>query len=606
MKLFSIKVVAFLGGFSWSLMGATLPKDLKWETPEAPELIADPEAKPGGIIRLPMATYPLTLRTVGPDSNTVLYGALLGNNLSLVSFHPNNDKPIAMMATSWAFGKDGKTVFYKLNKNARWSDGKPVTADDYVFSVKFYRSKNIQAPFYNTYYTEQLSDIVKYDSHTIAVILPNPKPNMLYNTSMSPLPKHFYKGDVPKDFVTKYNWKAAPNTGPYYVDERKMKKGKTVTFVRKSNWWAASMPFFKNRFNVKKVIFKVVREETIQWEHFKKGLLDYFVMSGALYWHERSKIDIFKKGYARKMEFYNDQPRMAFGIWLNTSYPLFKDKRVREAVAYASNMDKVINTILRKEAVRMNSTTHGYGKFTNPNVVARGFDLKKAGKLLDEAGYSKMNDKGIRMNAKGDLVRFNLLYGSDRHKDKLVVVVEEMRKAGIDMVLEQKDWSAVIKQTNANKHQAQFTGFGARSSGIPTYWSIFHMDTANKPNSNNNANLVNKKLSELITAFREGTKEDARIKLAHEIQEIIHDEAVFIPTWVRPYFRVAYWKWWRFPKVPATNKSATAFDIFSDTTGGLFWQDKKLKEATKDAMDDGKSVGEKTVIDRTFEAKKSS
>ena len=578
-----------------------IPKDLKWENNPTPPQIAAPSIKKGGTLRLNTSTFPLTLRTVGPDSNTVLYSALLANNWSLIDFHPNTREPINLLATHWAFGKDGKTVYYRLNKKAKWTDGKPVLADDFLFMLDFYRSKNIQGPWYNTFYTEQIKEIIKFDDHTIAVVLPNPKPDMLYNTALSPLPKHFYKGKIPKDFVTRYNWKAVPNTGPYSVNEKKLKKGKSITFQRKKDWWAKDYPFFQNRYNVDRVIYKVVREQTIEWEHFKRGKMDFFVMQDPLYWHERSKIDMFKKGWAHKLKFYNDKPRSAFGIWMNTASPFFNNLKVRQAVTYAANIEKVINTILRKEYTRMKSATHGYGKYSNPSVTARNFDIEKAKTLLGEAGYTESDKDGILKTKKGKRAEFKLLYASDGHKDKLVVLVEEMRKAGINMILDYKDWSAMVKQANANKHEAVFSGFGAREYGVPTYWSIFHGDNANKANTNNHTNINNKKLSDLISKYRSGTEEKQRIELAHQIQQIIYDEAIFIPTWVQPFFRIGYWSWWKFPKIPATNLSATNFDVFSPATGGLFWLDKQEKDKVLEAKDKNKDLGERTIENKTYQ-----
>ncbi len=71
--------------------------------------------------------------------------------------HPNTEEPVPSLATHWAFDKDGKTMYFKLNKNAKWSDDTPVTADDYIYTLEFMRSKHIQAPWYNDFYTKRNS-----------------------------------------------------------------------------------------------------------------------------------------------------------------------------------------------------------------------------------------------------------------------------------------------------------------------------------------------------------------------------------------------------------------------------------------------------------------
>ena len=98
-----------------------LPANLTWETNDTDQVFASPEAKRGGTFRTYMLSFPLTLRRVGPDSNGTFAGVMRSNQLSPVSIHPQTRRPIPSMATQWAFGDDGRTLFYRLNPAARWS-----------------------------------------------------------------------------------------------------------------------------------------------------------------------------------------------------------------------------------------------------------------------------------------------------------------------------------------------------------------------------------------------------------------------------------------------------------------------------------------------------
>lgn len=577
-----------------------LPKDLKWETNENPTPIASPEAKAGGTFRIPMSTYPLTFRTVGPDSNTVLYTYLLDNQWSMTTIHPNTREIIPLLATHWAFGKDGKTMYYKIDPKARWSDGKPVTAEDFAFTVEFMRSKNIMAPWYNNFYTQEIDAVIVFDPQTVAVRLTRAKPDLHLWADVAPTPKHFYQGAVAKDFVQKYNWAIVPNTGPYAIDPKDIKRGKSVAFVRKRDWWANDRPYFKNRYNVERVLFKVVREQTVMWEQFRKRELDAFALNDPIYWHEKSNIDIFKNGYAHKLWFYNDAPQSCFGIWLNTRYAFFKDPQVRRAVSHAMNFDKVIATVQRGETERMQTCTDGYGDYSNPKVRALAFDLAKTGDLLDKAGFTTRDKDGYRVNKDGQRLEFDVLYAYDAHTPQLVVLAEEAKKAGVRMNLQLKDWSAMLKQMNDYKHQANFSGFGGRDVGIPEYWGQFHGSNANKPDTNNISGIDDLELNKLIEQFDAGTKKEERVALAQKIDEKISELAVFIPATKTPYFRVGYWRWWRQPKVPATKLSSSAFDVFSADRGGLFWLDEGLKKETEAAMKSGKPFEAVTIKDESF------
>ncbi len=144
-----------------------LPDDLAWQTNESDPEFADPAAQRGGTLRESILSFPLTLRVYGPDSNGSFAGYTRALNMNLVDLHPNTRRPIPALATHWAYGHDHKTVYFKLDPAARWSDGQPVTADDYIYLLEFMRSKFIVAPFQNEYFTTQITDIIKFDKYII-------------------------------------------------------------------------------------------------------------------------------------------------------------------------------------------------------------------------------------------------------------------------------------------------------------------------------------------------------------------------------------------------------------------------------------------------------
>jgi len=109
---------------AFSLQAAPqLPENLQWQTNDEDPVFASPDAKKGGTLYQFVVSFPLTLRTVGPDSNGSFRPMVLDNQLSLVTLHPNTRKLLPSLATHWAYGDDNKTMYFKLNPKARWSDG---------------------------------------------------------------------------------------------------------------------------------------------------------------------------------------------------------------------------------------------------------------------------------------------------------------------------------------------------------------------------------------------------------------------------------------------------------------------------------------------------
>jgi len=572
-----------------------LPSDLVWQSNLNDPIFADPRAQRGGRYRSFVITFPLTLRLVGPDSNGSFASYMRANNMSLVGIHPNTRNPIPELATQWAFGDDGHSIYFRLDPDARWSDGTPVTADDYVFGLEFMRSKFILAPWYNNYFSEIITDLVKYDDYTIGIEGANPKPEdeMLFEYSVSPVPAHFHKLD--ENWVRDYNWRIEPNTGPYQISE--IRKGKYVEFTRKNDWWANDKRYFKYRYNPDHIRVKLIRDFNIAYQYFRKGELDTFPLLMPRFWHKKAQGDIYENGYAGKIKFYNDVPQPISGLFLNEDAAPLDDVNVRYAIAHALNVDKVINTVLHGDYERLQTAHDGFGDYSNTSIRARKFDLKKAAEYLDKAGWSERNSDGIRVKD-GKPLKIRITYFRSEHNDRLVILAQEARKAGIDFQLQLLDMSAAFKQIMENKHQAAWMGW-AGGGLSPRYWEFYHSDNAHKPQTNNITNTDDKVLDAKIMAYRSATDKATRVRLAHELEQMIHDQGSFIPTFKVPYTREAFWRWIKLPANQATRTSDVVFDPLGGT-GGLFWIDTEEQQATLEAKSDGKVLPKIMIIDKTW------
>lgn len=535
---------------------ADLPTDLTWQSNDTSPVFASDKALSGGVFRTMMPDFPPTFRMVGPNANSSFVGFLRSNDLSLIDVHPQTEEYLPSLATHWAITDDNKTAYFKLNPRAKWSDGKPVTADDYLFMLKFMRSSHIIAPWYNNYYSEQITDVSKYDDNTISVTLGTAKPreDVLLNASISPIPKHFHEQHLNENWVQWANWKVAPTTGAYVIGN--FRKGRYVDFIKVKNWWGKDLRYYRHRFNVDKVRVKVIRNNNVAWNLFLKGELDSFGVILPEFWHERTLAREFDNGWIRKIWFFNETPQPIYGIYLNLADPLFADIRIRQAIAYTINFDKMNQTLLRGDYERLPNFHTGYGDYTNPDVQPKPFDLNEAGRLLDEAGWSLGKD-GIR-EKKGQKLHFNINYSSPIHTPRLALLQEEMKKAGIDMQLKMLTGASSYRNLMEKKHQAAWMAWGTGMR--PAYRQHFHSDNANKPQTNNITNTADPEMDRLIEAYRIATTKSERVRLAHATQEKIAEIGAFIPTYMVPYTREAAWAYVRLPDDIAPKRADSLFD----------------------------------------------
>jgi microcin C transport system substrate-binding protein len=574
-----------------------LPKGIKWLTNNNYKTFASPEAKKGGIYNNYINSFPLTFRTIGPDANTETRDYILANQLGLLTIHPNTEEPVPSLATHWAFDKDGKTMYFKLDKNATWSDGQPVTADDFIYTLEFMRSKYINDPFSNDYYTREIDKVIKYDDNTISVSSPKKIPDLWLRITIGPTPKHFY-GKLDKDFVKKYNWAIEPNTGPYILKD--YSKGKYLLFERNKNWWARDLNFYKNRHNVDRFKLQVIRDDNVAFEYFKKGEIDSFFRPTRYpeYWHDKGKGELFNKGYIHRIWFYTDTTQTSWGFWLNMDKEIFKDKNVRYAFAHAINFDKLNDKVLRGDCERLNNFYTGYGEYTDKKIKARDYDISKVEMYMKKSGWKRGKDGIWEKN--GQRYSITLTYGSSLHDSKMVFLKEEAKKAGIEFKLELLDPSTWFKKLSSQKHEVAF--MGQSGGGLrPSPWQTFHSINAHKPNTNNATNTDDPEMDKLIDAFDNSLSPKERIVLSHKIQKRIHDICGWVPLYKIPYIRQFYWRWIKSPKIAGTKNSDSLFE--NPAGAGLFWIDEKAKEETLKAMKAGKAFKPVTIIDKTYKSK---
>ncbi|EOD53585.1 extracellular solute-binding protein [Aeromonas molluscorum] len=574
----------------WTQLGwsATLPTDLKWESNDTDPVYADPAAQRGGTFRTFMTSFPLTLRNYGPDANGAFAGYMRENRLPLLASHPDTGNPIPMLANQWAFGADHKTMYFRINPKARWSDGVPVSADDFLFTLKMLRSKQINAPWYNNYYSTQIVDVIKFDDHTLAITSGSEKSreDLLDSLPFSPEPSHAITLD--DSWVREYNWKVLPVTGPYQLTE--VKKGKSVTFSRIPDWWGNNERYFQHRFNPDRIQIKVLRDLNIAWQHFLRGELDTFGLVIPNWWHDKTKTPEFDKGYIDRIWFYTQTPQSPTGLYLNIDDPLLSDLNARLGIQYALNIDKMLSTLLRGDYQRLNNYGSGQGDFTNNALKARPFAPKIARDYFAKAGFTQAGPDGILQDAKGRPLSLSVIYTTSEHSQRLTMLREEAKKAGLNLDLNLMDASAGFKAMLEKKHQSAWMAWS--TGRYPAYWEYFHKVNAHKPQTNNIMNIDDDVITALVEQYDKEFDFAKKAELSRQIQARLYEIASFVPTYQVPYTREGAWRWIKLPKGIATAKSEVLYwplDGFNSgySYGGLFWIDKTVKQETLDAIKQG-------------------
>lgn len=187
-----------------------VPDGLEWQTGMEEPDVGDPRAVKGGRVRLWINTpFPGTLRAFGPGSeNFFNYSAIDNVWLPLVGLHPETFRPIPGLADRWALSADGKTVFYHLDPEAAYSDGRIVKAQDFLLNICLRTSGFARDPFWTTLFRSMYDQITVYGDSIIALTLPSRGPLLPYMACADFHPAHpgFYH-DFNALFLERYQWK---------------------------------------------------------------------------------------------------------------------------------------------------------------------------------------------------------------------------------------------------------------------------------------------------------------------------------------------------------------------------------------------------------------
>ena len=581
---------------------ADIPADLVWDDGMDAPLIGSPEAKKGGNFNYYIDDFPPTLRFTGPDSNSSARSWISGfYRITYAVPHPNTKEFVPAIAERWAIDYENQTVFVKIDPDARWSDDEPITADDQMFSLFFYLSDYIQAPYSNNFYGTEYTNITKYDDYTFSMRVATAKPDMAeYVLSLAPVPQHFYK-ELGEDYTERYQWRYEPHAGPYFIDDQNIDMGTRLIVERKQDWWAKDKKYWRNLFNADRITLNVIRDASKRTEAFRRGDIDMMQVPTAELWYDTfpdTDPDI-AGGYIHKNTFYNGGPRSSWGLWMNSDRHLLNNIDVRLGIQYAANWDLVISNYFRGDVARLLTQKEGYGEFNRSDLEPRSFDLTKAVEHFNKAGFTQRGPDGIFVNAQNERLAFTLTTHYDRYADIFTILKEEAIKAGLEIRIEILDGAAGFRKLQEKQHDMYFISFAPAQSMYPSYWQTFHSDNAYddafledgsvnpdrkiKTQTNNLEIIADFELDQWIEEYDDSSDKERMIELSHMIQQRIFEYASFSPGFVEDYYRTMYWRWVQWPEGFNFRFTIYPYEMFA------FWIDPQMRQDTMDARSAGRT-----------------
>ncbi len=433
----------------------------------------------------------------------------------------------AETVVSWQTSADGLYDKVVMRDDLVWSDGRPITAHDIAFTYRVIMDPRVPVPAVRSG-TDQMKGVHAYDDRTIVFFHKEPLATNVWNINFPVLPKHVYEGTWEKDPTLKDSpehvaLEEKPVAGgPYEILSRK--RGQEIVLRRRDGWSSVQgrqvrePPFFKD------VRFRIIEDPNTALLALKSGEIDEMILQP-----EQWTTQTVDDDYDRLNTKATAPEWVSFHFAWNIGTPFFADRRVRRAMSYAFDHDRMLEKIcLGLYEPCAGNFPPGSWMAGPKKLEPYKQDLDKAEALLDEAGWTDHDNDGIRdKEIDGRLVpfEFTLLVNQQPFRIAICTLLKEnLEQIGVIANVRPVEVTALQEMMQKKSFQACFSGWGSGTDpdSSENIWKTGEM-----------RNYCGYSNPEVDRLFAEGRRELDRSRRAEKyarIQEILYEDQPY--TWL--------------------------------------------------------------------------
>ena len=489
------------------------------------------------------------------------------------------DEPFTLyglIAKTIEVGDDGKWVEFTLRKEARFSDGTPITPEDVIWSYETLGTVG-HGRYRGAW--EKVESIAKTGFDKVRITFKQEDRELALIMGLRPiLKKAQWDG---KDF-TESNLEVPIASAPYVIDD--FDAGRFVSLKRNPDYWGADVPFRKGTANFDEIRMEFFGDATAMFEAFKAGELNTHRETNAAKWDQQFDFARVTSGDVIKAEIPHDRPTGISGFVMNTRREQFKDWRVREALTQVFNFEfinqainggtepriksffsnsvlgmdhgpaerKVLDLLTPYKNDLIPGVIEGYSLPVSDGSVRNRKGVREALKLLEEAGWVVKD--GVLTGANGKPFVFEILErnGSSEIKSIINIYIEALERLGIFASVTSID-SAQYKErtTNYDFDMTYYTRGLSLSPGNEqlAYWGS---KGVTEPGSRNWMGMDVPAAEAMVEVMLTSESQDDYRAAVKALDRILTAGRYVIPVWYSKYSRLAHDKEMRYPdRLPA-------------------------------------------------------
>lgn len=502
----------------------------------------------------------------------ILKGTASGTVANLIwdslGYTPVDDISVAYPLIAEKFEIEKDYVGFILNKNAKFSDGTPILADDVIFSFNALIEKG--APIYRVYYGD-VERVEKINDHHVRFYFKPDTQNKelpLILTQFKIMPQKDWEN---RDF-SKPSLQIPLGGGPYKI--KSFEAGKYIVLERDQNYWAKDLPTRKGFFNFDEIRIDYYQDTTVTLQALFAGNIDVREEYIAKIWKTGYDNHLVKSGKVIKKEFEHQNPAVLQHFAINLRKQKFKDKRVRRALDLAFNFDFANEKLFYGAYKRL----HSY--FTNTPYEAKGLpgddekevlmryqkdlgdeifnfefqlpdnstpqklreNLKEAVKLFGQAGY-QIKDGKMRNVATGEPFEFEILTNSangNTFTRVMLPFIDNLKKIGIKATFRTLEVNVFKNRMDNFDYDMAIMSYAVSAMPGNELKEMYGSNAADVKGSYNVMGIKNKVVDALIDEIVKADTKKEYTALIKALDRVLLSEYYLIFQWYSPYNRVGY------------------------------------------------------------------
>ncbi len=531
------------------------------------------------------------------------------------------DEPFTMygLLAEWLeWPEDRSWVIFELRPEARWHDGKADTVDDVIWSFETLKEKG--QPFYRFYYGSVVSAEkagerrVKFSfSESGNRELP------LIVGQLSILPKHDWET---RDFE-KTTLDPPLGSGPYRIAE--FEPGRYVVTERVADYWGRNLAVNRGQNNFDRIRYDYFRDGTVIRQALKAGIIDFREENTAKAWALEYDVPAVRKGWLKKVEIPHQLPTGMQAFVMNTRRDVFKDWRVRRALAFAfdfewTNRNLFFSQYTRTESYFSNSELAATGlpegeeleileryrgripeavfttPYEAPSTDGSGWpraNLRRAFELLADAGWVVRDMKLVEAET-GKPMSFEIMIYSPTFERIVLPFKRNLNRLGIDTRIRLVDQSQYINRLRAFDFDMIVGSWGQSDSPGNEQRSSWSSVAADSPAARNFIGIKDAVIDELIELVIMAPTRASLVSRTRALDRVLLSYHYVIPNWHLRKRRIAYWD--KFDRPKATAKIGTSVDWWWFDSAKAARLEQRLEDEPTADLGTGDRPGPATIV----------